>query len=221
MKPLTHLVACATTSLLLAAAPAHAATITFEDLADGATLSTQYTGLGVVFSPNAFSGSNSNSTAQGWATNTGMTVTDNDLGFELGAPSLGSGNLLHSYSNFLGGDGDPSIRATFLLPMTSVSLDFVGINAGAAADVTLTVYNGAAIIGTVVASACTATCQQTLSFAAPSITQVVFTPGSYDDWVGVDNISFTPAVPEASSWAMLALGLGVLGWQQRRQQTNG
>jgi hypothetical protein len=218
---LSVVVAAAVASTLLAAAPASAATITFEDLAEGATLSNQYIGLGVVFSPNAFSGSNTNSTTQGWATNTGMTVTEEDVGSVPGAPTLGSGKLLHSLTNYFEVDGDPSIRATFLQPMTSVSFDFVGINAGAAADVTLTLYDGLTIIGTVTATACTVTCQQTLSFAAPSITQVVFTPGSYDDWVGVDNISFTPAVPEASSWAMLALGLGVLGWQQRRQQTNG
>ena len=209
------LAAAVLASALLVAAPATAATITFEDLAEGATLSNQYAGLGVLFSPNAFTGSNSNSTAEGWATNTGMTITDEDVGV-FGTPALVGGKLLHSFDNFLQNDGDPSIRASFVVAMTSVSLSFVGIDAGRASDVTLTVYNGLAVIGSVVAGACTATCQQTLSFAAPSITSIVFTPGSFDDWVGVDNISFTPAVPEASTWLMLGLGLGVLALKRRR-----
>jgi hypothetical protein len=217
----SRLGAAAAASTVLATAPALAATITFEDLAEGATLSNQYAGLGVVFSPNAFTGANSNSTPEGWATNTGMTVTEDDVGSNVGGPVLGSGKLLHSFSDFLGENGDPSMRAVFLQPITSISMDFVGITAAFAADTRLTIYNGLAVIGTVAAAACTATCQQTLSFSAPSITQVVFTPGSAADWVGVDNISFTPAVPEASSWAMLVLGLGALGWQQRRQKTSG
>jgi hypothetical protein len=226
MTPLsTHalsvVVAAAVASTLLAAAPASAATITFEDLAEGATLSNQYIGLGVVFSPNAFTGANSNSTPEGWATNTGMTVTEDDVGSAVGSPALGSGKLLHSFGDFFLENGDPSIRAVFLQPVTSISFDFVGIGAAFTSDTSLTIYNGSVVIGTVGAAACAATCQQTLSFSAPSITQVVFTPGSAADWVGVDNISFTPAVPEASSWVLLALGLGVLGWQQRRQQTNG
>jgi hypothetical protein len=215
MKPLTHLLACTTTCLLLAAAPTQAATITFEDLAAGATLSNQYAGLGVVFSPNAFTGANSNSTPDDWATNTGMTVTEDDVGSVLGGPALGSGKLLHSFGDFLLENGDPSIRAVFLQPVTSISFDFVGIGAAFTSDTSLTIYNGLVVIGTVGAAACAATCQQTLSFSAPSITQVVFTPGSAADWVGVDNISFTPAVPEASSAAMLALGLGVLAWRRR------
>jgi hypothetical protein len=205
----TSIVATAA-GLLLAAAQAGAATITFEDLADGTTLSNQYAALGVVFSPNVFSGANTNSTSEPWATNTGMTVTGADLGLA-GVPLLAGGKLLHSYSNFLAEDGDPSMLATFSTPMNSFSADFAGIDASGFADVTLTVYNGLAVIGTVVATACAGPCQQTLSFSAPSITRVAFAPGSVADWVGVDNISFTAAtpVPEASTASLLAIGLGL------------
>ena len=198
-------------SLLLAAAQAQAVTLTFEDLAEGATLAAQYAGLGVVFSPNAFSGANSNSTAEGWATNTGMTITGTDLG-AVGTPVLASGKLLHSFGNYFNEDGDPSILATFSTPITSISAVFVGISFPA--DTTMLVYNGVTLLGTVVA-ACTPVCQQTLSFAAASITSVVFTPGSYNDWVGIDNVSFTQVVPEPSSYGLMALGLGLLAWRRR------
>jgi hypothetical protein len=202
--------------LLLAAAQASAVTITFEDLAEGATLSNQYAGLGVVFSPNAFSGPNNNSTTEPWATNTGMTITGTDFGPSVGLPLLVSGKVLHSFGNYFAENGDPSILATFSAPINSISMDFASIFTPG--DVTMVIYNGAAIIGTVFAPACTPTCQATLSFAAPSITKVAFTPGSYSDWVAVDNITYTlaTAVPEASSYAMLALGMGLLAFKRRR-----
>jgi PEP-CTERM motif len=203
-------------SLFLAATQASATTITFEDLAEGTTLSNQYAALGVIFSPNAFSGPNSNSTAQPWATNTGMTVTGTDFS-ALGTPLLVSGKLLHSYlGDYLSENGDPSILATFSSPIKFISIDFAGIFIPG--DVFMQIYNGNTIIGTVVAPACTPTCQTTLSFSAPSITKVAFTPGSYSDWVGVDNVTFTLAtpVPEASTYGMMALGMGLLALRRRR-----
>jgi hypothetical protein len=171
----------------------------------------------VTFSPNAFTGANSNSTTQDWATNTGMIITGTDFSV-LGVPSLSSGKLLHSYTNYLNVNGDPSFLASFSTPINSFSADFVGVFTPG--DTTLVAYNGSAIIGTVVAS-CTPTCQTTLSFSAPSITKIAVTPGSYDDWVGVDNITFTQvsAVPEPSEVAMMMSGLGVLAWMRRRRKS--
>jgi hypothetical protein len=208
-------ISAAACALVLCATQASAVTITFEDLAEGATLSNQYAGLGVVFSPNAFAGANTNSTPEDWATNTGMTVTGSDLG-ALGTPALVSGKLLHSFGNWFAEDGDASILATFSSPINAISMDFAGIFTPG--DVTMVIYNGAAVIGTVVAPACAPTCQVTLSFTAPSITRVAFTPGSFNDWVGVDNINFTvaTAVPEVSTYAMIALGMGLLAFRRRR-----
>ena len=64
-------------------------------------------------------------------------------------------------------------------------------------------YNGTTLLGTVSAAV---TGQSVLSFAAPTITSIVVVPGDFDDWVGVDNITYTPAanVPEASTWAFSA-----------------
>jgi hypothetical protein len=205
--------ACA---LMLCATQASAATITFEDLAEGAILSNQYAGLGVVFSANPFFGANANSTPEPWATNTSMVVTATDIG-TLGTPSLVSGKVLHSFGGWLGENGDPSMLATFSSPVNSISMAFAGIFT--TGDVTMVIYNGASIIGTVVAPGSASTGQTTLSFAAASITKVAFTPGSFGDWVAVDNITFTPAtpVPELSTYAMMALGMGLLAFTRRRR----
>ena len=207
----------AASALLLAAAQASAVTLTFEDLAEGAVLSNQYAGLGVVFSPNAFSGANSNSTLEGWATNTGMTITGTNFALSgLGLPALSSGKLLHSFANFQDEDGDPSILLTFSTPITTFSAVLVAIDIPT--DSKLFVYNGATLLGTVTAAACASTCQQTLSFAAASITKIVIAPGSYQDWVGIDNVSFTvAAVPEPGTYGLMALGLGLIAWRRRQR----
>jgi len=201
--------------LILASMQASATILNFEDLVEGATLSNQYAALGVVFSPSVFSGANSNSTTQGWATNTDMTITATDIG-ALGTPLLVSGKVLHSFNGWLNEDGDASILATFSTPINSISMDFAGIFTGT--DVSLLAYNGSTLLGTVVAPFCASTCQNTLSFASSSITKVVFTPGSFSDWVGVDNITFMQVsnVPEASTYSMMLLGLGLIAFKRRR-----
>jgi hypothetical protein len=199
--------------LLMAAAQASAVTLTFETLAVGAVLSNQYAAQGAVFSANAFSGANSNSTPDDWATNTDMTIVSSLAGGDvggLGTPALVSGNVLHSFNNWLGEDGDPSFKITFSTPINSFSATFAGVST--AADVMLFAYNGATLLGTVTA---TTTGQFVLSFAAPSITSVAIAPGSFDDWVGVDNITFTQVVPEPSTYGLMALGLGLIALRRR------
>jgi PEP-CTERM motif len=186
---------------------ARAAVITFEDLAPGAILGAQYAGLGVLFSANAFSGANSNSTGQNWATNTNMGIvasSGSDVG-SLGAPALVSGNILHSFSGWLSENGDASFEASFTTAVTSFSADFAGVSIPE--DTAIYVFDGARLLGTVVGSEGPG--QFTLSYSAPSITRVVLAAGSFADWVGVDNIRFTPvtAVPEPGTFALLAIGL--------------
>lgn len=193
--------------LLIVATQASAVTLNFEDLAEGTTLSSQYAAQGAVFAPNAFTGPGGPS--GDWATNTDMTIVSSsgsDAGLQ-GTPLLVSGNILRSFAGWLAEDGDPSFRITFSTPVSAVSADFAG--AFTPADVRLVAYNGSTLLDT--AAGTVDTGQFTLAISAASITSVVITPGPFFDWVGVDNIVFTP-VPEPASAGLLAVGLGWLGW---------
>jgi hypothetical protein len=199
--------------LLFAAAQASAVTLNFDDLAVGTILSNQYAAQGATFSANPFTGAGSSTSGSDWASNSDMTIvsaTGADVG-GLGTPPLVSGNLLRSFGGWLNEDGDPSFMVTFSTAVTSFSAAFAGVSTGA--DVSLFAYNGATLIGTTSGSS---TGQFVLSFAAASITSVAVRPGSFNDWVGVDNITFAP-VPEPATYAMMALGLGLLALKRRRQ----
>lgn len=211
MRPTKTLLALAS-GMLLAASQAHAVTITFENLAVGTTLSNQYAALGVVFTPNAFSGAGAPS--GNWATNTDMTIVSSsggDVG-GLGAPSLVSGNILRSFGGWLNENGDPSFLMTFSTPITAISVDFAGVSDFA--NSTLIAFAGASQVGMV---AGTTAGQFTLSLVGAGITSVAVTPGFFSDWVGIDNINFTPSVvPEPGTYAMMGLGIALLALKRRR-----
>jgi len=205
--------AFAAAGLFLAAGQASADTITFETLAVGTVLSNQI--AGVTFSANAFTGAGSSTSGQAWATNSDMTVVASagtDVG-GLGTPALVSGNILRSFAGWLNEDGDPSFRVSFAAPVNAFSATFAGVSTGA--DVTMWAFNGATQVG-IISGATTG--QFVLSLASATITSVVIRPGSFNDWVGVDNITFTPAavVPEASTYAMMGLGLALLAFKRRK-----
>ncbi len=208
-------IACA---MVLPATQASAVTIDFEGLAEGVTLSNQYGALGAIFSANPFSGPGTSTSGKDWATNTDMTITATDLG-ALGAPSLVSGKMLHSFGGWLNEDGDPSFAINFTTSINSFSAAFAGVFTGA--DVTVYAYNGATLLGTISGPTVTTTSQFVLSFAAPTITKIAIRPGSFSDWVGVDNINYTqnavtPLVPEPESWALMIVGFGAAGYAMRR-----
>jgi PEP-CTERM motif len=202
---------------LMLATQASAVTINFDNLAAGTVLSNQY--AGVTFTPNAFSGPGSSTSGKPWSTKTDMTIVDSagsDAG-DVGTPLLVSGNILRSFAGwFRETDGDPSFRISFATPVNSFSAAFAGVSTPE--DVTIWLFNGATQIGTVSGAAVNVVpAQFVLSFAAASITSVAIRPGSFEDWVGVDNINYTTApVPEASTYAMMALGLGMLALRRRR-----
>lgn len=188
-------------------------------LAAGSTLGNQYAASGVVFSPNAFSGPGGPTGT--WATNSNMTIvssTGSDVG-GLGSPSLVSGNLLRSFNAWLNENGDPTFFATFSTPISSLSATFAGI--ATAASTGLQAYNGTTLL---TSSFATGTGQQTLTVSSSTpITKVVFRPGDFFDWVGVDNITFTTlepsnAVPEPSTWLGAAAGVASLVALKRRRR---
>lgn len=195
-----------------AAGIARAETIDFENLPVGTVLSNQY--AGVTFFANAFVGSGDSSSGQPWATNTDMTIVavgGGDTG-GLGTPELVSGHLLRSFAGWLNEDGDASFYMHFDTPISNFSATFAGASVGA--DVTIWAFDAnAALLGSASGST---TGQFVLSYSAPSIGYIAIRPGSFNDWVGVDNITYTAAVPEAAPWAAMGLGLGLLALRRRR-----
>jgi hypothetical protein len=215
---------------LLLACVAGAQTINFDDLAPGTTLGAQYAGLGVTFSPNAFTGPGSSSSGMTWATNTDMTIVSIDTGElgvdfgALGVPSLVSKNILQNFLNWeTVEDGDPSFNINLANPAKSVSVTFAGVGGQSAApDTRIFVYAGSTLLATRAGSLPDDNVGQlTLSFTGSGITRVAVAPGSYDDWVGVDNIVITPAaaVPEPETWTLTLLGLATFVWSRRRPQS--
>lgn len=201
----------AAAALLVLVAPAAATTLTFEDSAIGSTLSGQYAGQGVVFAPNAFSGSGA--PGGSWATNTDMTIVDSTLEGTLDADvgALGdpagtvSGHVLRSFNGWLNENGDPSFSMLFSTPVASVSAAFAGVDEPA--NVRMLAYDGATLVGTAIGSVTTG--QFTLLLTAPRITRVDVAAGWYLDWVAVDNISFAP-VPEPGRGLLLLMGATML-----------
>ena len=207
MKHAIHALAFA--SLTAAAFDASAITLTFNELAAGTQLSTQY--AGVVFSANAMVGS-------GFATNTDMTVvsvTGADVGFGLGLPNLATGNVLRAFSGWLNESGDPSFRVSFASAITSFSADFAGVYD--ASNVHLLAYDGSTLLGTVVGTSSAE--QFTLGISGSHITSVVVLPGTLEDYVAVDNVQYVAAaVPEPDTWVLSAFGFGFVAWARRRAQ---
>lgn len=193
-------------------------TITFDEgrLTEYEELGTQYADLGVTFSPNAYTGDSSWNGA--WASNTNMQVVligNGDTG-DLGSPSLVSGHIMRSFKAWFKENGDPSFRLDFLQPISHISIDFAGVDSPD--TVTLAAYDAQDNFLGFVAGDTTGQIRLSFDSTTP-IAYVAVTPGEYNDWVGVDNISFTVAsVPEPETYALMAVGLGALPLLRRRKQ---
>ena len=185
-------------------------TITFDPgdpiggLPVGTMLANQYAGVGVTFTPNAFTGTAGAPTGI-WATNTDMTIV-----------SIAGSNQLRSGTGWINEDGDASFRATFAgAGVSSVSALFGGILPSEAGSTRLFAYNGSTLLVVSMASGSDDEQVLTVSSMVP-ITSVVFTPGDFFDYVTVDNITFTP-IPEPATLTLLALGIAAAARSRRRR----
>ncbi len=177
---------------LLLAGKASATTIDFETQAIGTSISNQYQALGVDFS------SPGNPTQPEISTFSGNSTT---------------GNVLADFSVV----GGIEIDAAFVAPVTSVSTIAY---ANPSFVVTMRAYDATnALLGSV-SSGGGAFNQGAIGLNGVGlISKVSWTTGSDTAAVGIDNLSFTPAVPEPATWALLATGLLLMAF--RRFETRG
>jgi hypothetical protein len=210
----TFALVSATTALLAGSAAAQTHLITFDTDASGVaipdltTISNQYAGWGVTFTPNVYD------PAAGWASNTDMTATKTDVG---SGYTAGHANVLHSFGGWLNEDGDPDFAMTFTQPISALSIQFVGDTSGAS-EVDLFDAGGNFITSGLVGAA-DANGDKVVSFTGLDGLGVVqigaVLPGAFLDWAGVDNIQFT-YVPAPSSVALLGLGGFAMARRRRR-----
>lgn len=177
-------------------------------ITDLTTVSTQYAAWGVNFTPNAFAGGS-------WASNTGMTATSTDVG---GGYNASLGNVLHAFNvDWLTEDGDPSFLISFSTGITSFEMDVIGDTGGvdglqtfvalfAADGTTLIDFFDASGIGGV--ERIGGALSGTAFFAAVA-------HGDFNDWVGIDNITYTEVIPAPASLGLLGLA-GLVAGRRRR-----
>jgi hypothetical protein len=201
---------------LAGSASAQTFTINFDTdaagnpIPEGATFANQYAAWGVTAVPNIFNPAN------GWATNTDMTITSTDTG---GGYLASYGKILHAFGNvypgWLAEDGDPNFGLFFNQPIDSISVGFTGDSSGLS-EVDAFDSQGNFITGAVVSGGNINLKTVTLSgLAGLGVTTIsAISPGSFGDWVGVVSITFT-YVPAPASLALLGMG-GLVATRRRR-----
>lgn len=186
-----------------------------EPIASGSTFALQYAAWGVAASPNAYSGANTAGTSGSWASNSDMTIST-DAGL---TARPDGGNFVHSLTGWLSEDGDPSFELSFLYRIDAISAVFTGIGTGNSFSGIIAYNDLDEVIAEVRVQdpAQGGAFTQTLALNnLNAASRVVIVPGTFDDWVGVDDITFRDAViPTPGAAALMGLG-GVLAARRRR-----
>lgn len=178
-----------------------------NSIADLTTISNQYSAWGVTFTPDAFTGGS-------WASSTGMHATSTDVGAGYNA-SLG--NVLHAFgTDWLNEDGDPSFLISFSTGITSISMDVIGDGGGRDGLQTfIALYDASFVnIGFVDASGIGGVENISISGFGTAYYAAI-AHGDFGDWVGVDNITYTEAIPAPASLGLLGLA-GLVAGRRRR-----
>lgn len=193
------------------------ALINFDDgaVAVNSTLSDQYASSGVTFVPGLNGATGISVTGlggSGFASNTDMTIvsaTGADVGGGVTAPA--GGLLLHSFNGYLAEDNDAVFSIVFASPISSITVTFAGVFDTAASRIFAVDGTGAAFASA--ATTAIGTSNVTLTPSSP-VSMIVITDGDFEDWVGIDNINFTP-VPEPMAMGLMALGGLAMGRRRR------
>jgi hypothetical protein len=190
-------IALISAALLAAAAPAGAATtfIDFDGGTDGAAIGSFYSGLGVTFTNGIFTD------------NFGLAGTSGGLGIAGPGPNyqIGPGN---------------AITGTFSSAMSSVSIR--GIDIGQA-GMRLSVFDAAnTLLGSSTAFGPNVGVgfffDVTATYAGIRSFKISQDNPCCGDGALFENLSFTNAVPEPASWAMMIAGFGLTGAVMRRRR---
>ncbi|MDX2018541.1 MAG: PEP-CTERM sorting domain-containing protein [Planctomycetota bacterium] len=191
-------------------------------IAANSVIANQYAAWGATFSANPLSGASGDGT-NNWATNTNMqavSTTGGDVGaLGVGAPS-GLGNILRSITGWSAENGTPNFRIDFTNGATgSLSMLFLGVAGGYTPTrfrPGFDVYDASNnLLGNVRAGNTSATSAQNLSVTfSGTAAYAIVVPGTFTDWVGVDNITFTN-IPTPGSLALLGLA-GIAAGRRRR-----